>query len=358
MIATILTFAIILIVLVVIHEAGHFFAAKIMGIKVEEFGFGLPPRAWGKKIGETIYSVNWLPIGGFVRLYGEDALHPEQVKKERSRAFFSKKPWQRSIVLTAGVTMNFLLGWFLISYLFTQGVLVPSDKVMVEAVDENSPAQEAGLIDGDEIVSLVGPDGSTTIIDSSEDLINNTNKFLDQEVMLEVNRNGSMVDIALIPRSNPPEGQGAMGIVVSSLVEKKYSVTEAPIKGLAHVFEIIKLTASGIGSSIAKLVTLRGDEAEIAGPLGIGKLVGEARRFGFIALIELTAILSINLALINVLPFPALDGGRLAFVVFEGITGKKMKPQWETHLHQIGMIILLGLLLVVTINDILNFKTG
>ena len=149
MIITILTFAIILLILVVIHEAGHFFAAKLMGIKVEEFGFGLPPRAWGKKVGETIYSLNWLPIGGFVRLYGEDTVHPENVKKERSRAFFAKKPWQRSIVLTAGVTMNFLLGWFLISYLFTQGVLIPSDKVIVEGTAENSPAALAGLTVGD-----------------------------------------------------------------------------------------------------------------------------------------------------------------------------------------------------------------
>lgn len=341
-----------------IHEAGHFFAAKLMGVKVEEFGFGLPPRAWGKKIGETIYSVNWLPIGGFVRLYGEDAMHPEKFKTERSRAFFSKKPWQRSIVLTAGVTMNFLLGWFLVSYLFTQGVLAPSDHVIVEGVAEKSPAEQAGLKKGDEIVRFVSPEGMTIVIDSPEDLIVNTNKYLDQEITLEMLQNGETRHVTMTPRKNPPEGEGAMGVVVSNLVEKKYSMLEAPVQGLHHVFEIIKLTAGGIGSSIAKLLTLRGGEAEIAGPLGIGKLVGEARRFGLTALIELTAILSINLALINVLPFPALDGGRLAFVVVEGVTGKKMKPQWETYLHQIGMIILLALLLIVTINDILRFRAG
>jgi len=312
----------------------------------------------GKESWRNYLSLNWLPIGGFVRLYGEDTVHPENVKKERSRAFFAKKPWQRSIVLTAGVTMNFLLGWFLISYLFTQGVLIPSDKVIVEGTAENSPAALAGLTVGDEIISLISPKGEKLMIDSSEDLISNTNKFLDQEITLELVRDGSRIEVSVTPRSTPPKGEGAMGVIVSNLVEKKYSLTEAPAKGLEHVFEIIKLTAGGIGSSIAKLLTLRGGDAEIAGPLGIGKLVGEARRFGLSALVELTAILSINLALINVLPFPALDGGRLAFVIVEGVTGKKMKPQWETYLHQIGMIILLGLLLMVTINDILRFTAG
>src|SRR3989344_9189299 len=226
MIITILTFAIILLILVVIHEAGHFFAAKLMGIKVEEFGFGLPPRAWGKKVGETIYSLNWLPIGGFVRLYGEDTVHPENVKKERSRAFFAKKPWQRSIVLTAGVAMNFLLGWFLISYLFTQGVLIPSDKVIVEGTAENSPAALAGLTVGDEIVSLISPGGEKIVIDSSEGLISNTNAYLDQEITLELIRNGSVLEVSVTPRGNPPAGEGAMGVIVSNLVEKKYSVTE------------------------------------------------------------------------------------------------------------------------------------
>src|SRR3989344_6754978 len=139
------TFIIVLIVLILIHEFGHFMMAKLMGIKVEEFGFGLPPRIWGKKMGETIYSLNWLPIGGFVKLYGEDQEHPEKVKKDKNRAFFSKKPWQRSLVLLAGVTMNFFLGWFIVAYLIGIGLPYPTGKVEVLEVLPDTPAYESGI---------------------------------------------------------------------------------------------------------------------------------------------------------------------------------------------------------------------
>ncbi|MCR4263276.1 MAG: M50 family metallopeptidase [Candidatus Roizmanbacteria bacterium] len=359
MILTILTFAIILIILVVIHEAGHFFAAKLMGIKVEEFGFGLPPRAWGKKIGETIYSLNWLPIGGFVRLYGEDAMHPETVKKERSRAFFAKKPWQRSIVLTAGVTMNFLLGWLLIAYLFNIGLPVPTGNVKVIEALPDSPAEKAGIQSEDIIQSLSTPTNKTISLHTIQELVNVLQKYPDTEVTVNIQRDNTIEYIRVTPKYLEDTKSVGIGVVISDSVIEQYStIPDRITHGFSYSIYLIKATIEGLGDTLKKLFTGDVKNIQVGGIILIGQAVGEARKVGTDSLLYLVGFLSLNLALINALPIPALDGGHLIFVLFEGITGKKMKPQWETNLHQIGMIFLLLLMVLITINDILRLRAG
>src|SRR3989344_865986 len=182
---SIIVFIIILGILVLVHEFGHFIAAKKNGVKVEEFGFGFPPRVFGKKIGETIYSINLFPIGGFVKLFGEEYHELDKTKnlppttsKLKERAFVYKKPWQKASIIVAGVVGNFLLGWLLISFLFTQGVPTPVNKVLVEKVQSGSPANKAGLLPKDYILEL-GNDGKTYKLTSPNDLTLLTQKFLD-----------------------------------------------------------------------------------------------------------------------------------------------------------------------------------
>jgi len=361
MFITILLFVIILAILVLIHEFGHFTAAKLMGIRVEEFGFGLPPRIVGKKIGETIYSLNWLPIGGFVRLYGEDEEHPEKVKTGRSRTFFAKHPWQRAIVLTAGVLMNFLLGWFIFTVLFTQGVQVETTTVRVRSVSPDSPAYQAGIKAGDviqRIRALKSGKEVVYMIKSPQDLIEDTQKYLDLPMELVFEREGIEYMVTIIPRSKAPNDEGALGVEVSNFEMQYYSLVQTPKMALVHVVDLVKSIVVGVAGIVWKLITFQGLTGDVAGPVRIGKLVGEARRFGILAVLELLGVLSVNLAVINILPFPALDGGRLLFVVIEGITGKKANPVWERSLHQVGMLVLLLLILLITVNDVLKLTSG
>lgn len=360
MLFTFLTFLIILSVLVLIHELGHFIAAKKLGIKVEEFGFGLPPRILGKRKGETIYSLNWLPIGGFVKLYGEereDIQHPTsnfQLPKLRKRAFYARPVWQRTVVLLAGVVMNFLFGIFIVSFLFTQGVMVPVDRVHIEKVIAGSPAEAAGLREKDVIKKLKVVEEVELEIKKGEQLTKFTKKHLGEEIILTIVRDGNEQEIAIIPRKEYPADQGPMGIVITNFEEKKYSLLQAPILGTKEAFILSWELTKGIGRTLWKLISLQPVSKDVAGPIGIAQLTGQAVKFGKLAVLELLGLLSLNLAIVNILPFPALDGGRLLFVVIEGATGKKIRARWERYVHQAGMVLLLALMVLITLNDLLR----
>ncbi len=371
MILTVFVFFIILSILVLVHELGHFVAAKRLGIKVEEFGFGLPPRIWGIKKGETMYSINWLPIGGFVKLYGEDREEENSKVKGQSsklsdRAFYARPPWQRAIILVAGVTMNFILAIVVISYLFTQGVMVPVDRVHIDKVVAGSPADQAGLKEKDIVKKLKIPFGNaqgrqnTKVkteeieIKNGETLVNKTKEHLGQQISLIIVRNGQEMEVMLIPRKDYPKDQGPLGIVISNYEEKKYPLAQAPILGLKESFKLSWELLKGIGTTLFKLVTFQSVSKDIAGPVGIAQMTGQAIKFGQSAVLELMGLLSLNLAIVNILPFPALDGGRLLFVVIEATTGKKIRAQWERYAHQVGMAILLALIVLVTLNDLVR----
>lgn len=353
---TIAIFFIVLSILVIIHELGHFIAAKLNGIKVEEFGFGLPPRVFGIKFGETIYSLNLLPFGGFVKVLGEeeDELTGKKLtEKDLDRAFSRKKTWQKVTVLVAGVTCNFLLGWFIISYLFVRGVPVPSDVVTVETVVENSPAAAAGLQKGDKIKSVTY-DGDTETIETTEELTNFAKLHGDQKISLVIERSGRNITLNMTPRKNPPQGQGAMGVVISNYQLKKYSLAEAPILGLTESAKMTKLIFVELSKTLFRFVTFQKQEADIAGPVGIAQLTSAAARQGIDSLLQMIGLLSLNLAVINILPFPALDGGRLALVLYEAAARRKVNPIIERRLNMAGFVFLLSLIALVTINDIIK----
>jgi len=356
---TAVTFLIILVILVLIHEFGHFIAAKKNGVLVEEFGFGFPPRIFGKKIGETLYSINLIPLGGFVKLFGEEYHEDGQKKKQKSeipssRAFVNKSPLQKTIIITAGVVMNFFLGWILLSIIFTQGVPAP-DGVMVSKVQKNTPASDAGLIVGD-MLNSISYENNTIEIQSTEDLIQSTKTFADQGTLLVVNRSGKMIELKITPRSNPPQGEGSLGVVIEQKIKMiKHPWYSAPYYGFIEAITMIKTIGYEVLKIPAQLITKQSTDVQFTGPIGIAKVVGEARQFGIFALMQITAILSLNLAVINILPFPALDGGRQVFIFYEWITGKKTNQNLEHYLNLIGIIILLTLSAVITIFDIQKY---
>jgi regulator of sigma E protease len=386
MLLTVLVFFLILSVLVLVHEAGHFFVAKRLGIKVEEFGFGLPPRIFGLKFGETLYSINWLPIGGFVKLFGEEGKDDigradPKGKEVKKRAFYTRSPLQRSLVIVAGVVMNFVLAVSVISYLFTQGVMVPTDRIHIEKILAGSPAEKAGLKEKDIIRKMKtlkaesdkdtsgvarrdSPDGGgirknytrmeETEIKTGEQLIETTKKHLGESITLMIDRNGQNMEISIIPRKEYPKDEGPMGIVVSRFEEKKYPWYQAPFLGTKESMVISLELVKGIGKTLWKLISFQPVGKDVAGPIGIAQMTGSAIKTGENAVLELLGLLSLNLAIVNILPFPALDGGRLLFVVIEGLTGKRIKTHWERYIHQFGMILLLLLMVLVTLNDVVR----
>jgi regulator of sigma E protease len=326
--------------------------ARLIGVSVEEFGFGLPPRIWGKKINKTVYSVNWLPIGGFVKLSGEDetadSLKPPKSLKSLKSYFFARSKKERAAILLAGVTMNFLLAVGVTTYLLTQGVAEVSGRVHIEQVFPGSPAFAAGLKEKDIIADFKTP----------KELIKYVTSHAGSPVTLTILRETQTLSVMLIPRVEYPKGEGPTGIAVSDLETRVYPLSEAPFVAtkitLIRAWEML----AGIGGLIWRIIHLQPVGQDVAGPIGIAQVTATAVKFGWKAVLEFISILSLNLAVLNVLPIPALDGGRLAFVFLEKILGRKVRPAFEQSTHQIGMIVLFILILLISINDILRLANG
>lgn len=352
---TIVVFFIILSILVIIHELGHFIAAKRNNVYVEEFGFGLPPRIFGIKRGETLYSLNLLPFGGFVKVLGEEEHELEQKKlpaELAKRTFVSKSPAVKILILTAGVLANFLLGWVVVTYLFIQGVPVPTNSVIIEKVVQGSPAKNAGISEKDKIIGFV--DGAETrLFGTTDEFMTFVSKNKGKQITLQVrDSKGGTKNVAITPRMNPPKGEGSLGIVLTPYEMKKYVWYKAPVYGLIESVTITATIVRELGLTIFRLITLQPQQVDVAGPVGIAKITGQAVEFGVSAVLQLLGLLSLNLAVINILPFPALDGGRLAFVLYETATRRKINPNIEKRLNMAGFAILLSLIVLITIHDI------
>ncbi len=352
---TIIAFILILGLLVLVHELGHFIAAKKNGIYVEEFGIGYPPRLFGKKIGETLYSINLLPLGGFVKLFGEesDSYEKEKTIHRKYRAFVNKKPWQRVVVLTAGVLGNFLLGWLLISVLFTRGIPTPTSNIIVEKVQPNSPADQADIKEKDTIIrAKVG--NKEIVFQNADQLTTLAKESAGKNMILQVGRGKKNLVLVVTPRSNPPAGQGPLGIIITSYMEKKYPWYQAPFYGLIEAYRITKTIGSELVRTLVMVVTLQKTQVEVAGPIGIAQFTGQAIKYGLNAVFEFIAILSLNLAVLNILPFPALDGGRLVFVLYEWISKRPVNKNLEKYLNLVGFSVLLFLVVLISIHDIVK----
>jgi regulator of sigma E protease len=362
----ILVFLAILSLVVLIHELGHFAAARFFGIKVEEFGFGFPPRMIRLfRKGETDYTINWLPIGGFVKIYGENG-EGQGVKDER--AFWSKPGWQRAAVLSAGVVMNFLLGVVLFGAVYSVlGVPAKIEGVKIVSVADGSPAAAAGMQEGDVVKKIVIPDkkdeieGEITVL-SAKLFVETVNKNKGGQVDLIVDRDGEVLEMVMTPRENPPEGEGSIGVAISESELRKYPWWQMPFRGmwvglkeaLAWGREILV----GMGSMVWGLVSGKGLPRGMAGPVGIYEISNEVRKAGILPLLQFVGVLSVNLAILNIMPFPALDGGRLVFLGIEAIRGKKMREDIEGIVNTVGMVLILGLMVVITGNDSVRILGG
>lgn len=350
---TLLIFIIVLSILIFVHELGHFIVAKLAGIKIEEFAIGFPPKLWSKKVGETRYSINWIPIGGFVRLYGED----DAVSTDADRAFYHKGKLPRALVSVAGVTMNFLLGIVAFTFIFAlQGVPKETGQVKVLEVVSDAPAAQAGLRQDDIIVSVDGKNVSQTKAFKQA-----VEEKKGKDVSFEIRRDSKDLTIKIMPRANPPEGQGPLGVIVSSSEIVHPPFWQMPFVsvwyGTREAVLWVGNTLSGFSSTINQLI--KGIiPQEISGPVGIFQITGSFARMGASPLIWFIGVLSINLAVLNAMPFPALDGGRLLFIIIETIFGRRVLPKVERITHTVGLVILLALILLITLHDINRLFNG
>lgn len=355
MILSIITFVAVLSILILVHELGHFFAARRAGVLVEEFGIGYPPRVYGKKIGETVYSVNALPFGGFVRLHGENL---EEGIKDKKRAFLYKSKRARILIIIAGVLMNFVLAIVVFSASYSlQGIPRDSENVRILEIAENSPAANAGLEVEDVVREVSGEKVTTTAT-----FVEIMREKGGEELGIFIERDGSdLGEILITPRKDPPEGEGSLGVVITTSENYFPPLWKRPFLGIYYGFqEALFWGVLVVGGFVGIIKNLFAGQVPqgVAGPVGIYALTSEAASFGFLAMINFLGILSVNLAILNILPFPALDGGRLLFIGIESVVGKKIVPKVEATIHTIGMIILIILILAVTAQDIKRLITA
>lgn len=360
--------------LVFIHEAGHFLAAKFFKVKVEEFGFGFPfpGRIFGIKRGETVYSLNWLPAGGFVKLYGEEG------DAQGPRSFASKPWWQRAIIVAAGVIVNLTLAIILFTIIVASGGfktdfnLVFDNKfpfgkqtnyVFVGLVDEKSPAKQAGLRAGDKVISV---DGNT--VEDVREFQTVVRNNLGEEIVLEVEnvQDQNERTLNLTPRENPPPGEGAIGVSLGQGALLDYqSITDKVFVGVLHSANLLQFQWTGIKALFSQSVeegTVEPLARNSSGPVGIvaaiSVLVGAGGVQSLIILANFAALISLILGIANLLPIPAMDGGRLFFILLEGIRGKKINPKIENLIHTVGLVVLMVLFLLITFNDFVKIFTG
>ena len=359
--------------LVFVHEFGHFWTARKLGLKPREFGFGFKPRAIGiykstdgtwkkvkgskevKDAADTIYSLNWLPLGGFVEL-GED----EEAGDDPNH-FANKKPWERTLILLAGVTMNMILAFVLISVGYMIGLPqviddldsnanILSEHIQVVSVSENSPAENAGLTVGDIILSVNG-----NSLENTDSLEKYAHENIGQELNYFIERGGEQFEEKIMPVMREETGRGGIGIGIVETGIVKYSFFTSIWKGAQTTVDLTGAILGAFYGLLKNIFTGHGVGADVAGPVGIAILTGQVARMGFVYILQFAAMLSINLAIINVLPFPALDGGRVLFIIIEKIKGSPVKREIEGMFHYIGFALLMLLVLVVTFKDVARY---
>ncbi len=395
MLLTALVFLLLLSVLVLIHEFGHFFVAKKLGIKVEEFGWGFPPKIWGKKIGETEYTINALPFGGFVKLYGEDDAGAgrvgstkvtgksasEKTDKDLKRAFFARPGWQKALVVVAGVIMNVLLAFVIFYTYFAISGFKTSLPLLSDHRFTNVNQTNYNINTTDSVVSFVMPDSPAAslemnlpakIVSINEEQVSSRAALIEivdenkgeeisvtwQELMTGETKTGTVT-----PRENPPENEGSLGIAFFPVAVVSYdNLTQKALSGITYSYDLLAYTLV-IMSQLVSISIDQGTPAPVgeavSGPVGIFNAVGDILEFPNVKervlnLLNLAGAMSISLAFFNILPIPALDGGRLFFILFEMITRKKVNARFEALVHAIGFALLIGLIILIVFSDILK----
>lgn len=372
---TVLLFIVILGLLVFVHELGHFCAARYFKVKAEEFGFGFPPRMFGvvyddtkkrfRYVGgreevespHTVYSLNWLPLGGFVRIKGEDG------NENDPDSFIAQAAWKRVVMLAAGVVMNFIVAALLFALVFSLGVRQPIDasqasqyndtEIQILQVVGDSSAQKAGLEPGDTILTI-----NNHSVTSLEDVKGQLDENRGKKVVFSVDRLGEQKTLGgefQVPSTHPEDEK--FGIAYSHTATVQLSPLVALQQGVITTWNVTGAILSAFGALIAGLFggpAVNG--VDLTGPVGIVYITKQMSELGLVYILQFAALLSVNLAIINVLPIPALDGGRILFVLIEKIKGSPVRRSTEGMIHQIGFLLLISLMVFITTRDVLKFE--
>jgi len=398
----ILIFLIILLVLVLSHEFGHFIVAKKSGIRVDEFSFGFKPKLFGFKKGETEYNFNAIPFGGYVKIYGEngeeesDDIKREEIiitdtiektitdrgveiketitekdienkveDKDKSRSFVNKPRYIQALVLVAGVVMNFLVAWLLLSVGYMSGlptsvsmapknVEVSNQALTITSVLADSPAEKAGIKVGDKIISLKTDKDILENPTNTESVSEFVKNKIGKKIEVTYKRANDTGVLEVVPQSGIISNSGAIGISMDMIGKLHLPIHKAVWEGLKLSWSLTEGTFVGFYTLIHDAILGKANMDSITGPIGIVGVVGDAKQFGFIYLLSFTALISINLAVINLMPFPALDGGRLLFLLIEKIKGSRIKSEIANIVNNVGFGILMLLMAVVTLHDIVK----
>jgi len=371
-IGTVAAFIGILVVLVLVHELGHFLVAKRAGITVEEFGIGFPPRIASVTWHGTRYSLNWIPLGGFVRMLGEDGdvelrrlreqgLSGAEIERAMEGAFNRRPMWIRITVLLAGVAMNFVLAAALFAVAFSMPRLIAHGPLTVTDVQADSPA--VGRLEVDDVI--VGADGQS--FELSRDLTEYVAERGGTPVTLNVERDGELIDVLVTPRTVTLEdrerGIGPVGFSYEPgrLVEEPSDVTgpvDAAVRGTTAAATLAVQIPGGLASAVGGLIGLNPDAGDARGPIGIAQETGRVLEAPLVSQLIFVGLLSVNLAVLNVLPFPPLDGGRIAVVLLEGARRRKLPAEREALIYLAGFAVLIALVILISIQDIQRLITG
>lgn len=373
---TIVIFLIVLAVLIFVHELGHFVTARIFGVRVDAFKLGFGPKLIAWKRGETEYGINAIPFGGYVKIFGENPDDESTHGKDASRSFIHKARWKQVVVLSSGVLFNFIFACLLYIIIFSSGVTASissfpeytkyfgQPQVIVTSVLPDSPAAKAGLKQGDAIkyvettsmnadraranISLASKANSQSI----EEIQATINKAGDKPVAIEYVRDGATLIIGVQPIAGLVEGKQVIGISMDKVATLKLPVLTAIGQGFLYTIELIKQTTLGLFAFLAQIFHGTPNFSDVSGPVGIAGIVGDAARLGVTYLLMVTAIISINLGVINLVPFPALDGGRILFALIEGVTRRRIPAKFANTVNAVGFILLMLLMVVVTWRDV------
>src|SRR4030042_1565023 len=345
-----------LIALVTLHEFGHFIVAKRFGVKVEEFGIGYPPRIFGKKIGETIYSLNLLPFGAFVKMPGEIG----QINDLRS--FSSQAVWKRVLIAFAGVLSFWIMAAILFTIVFNLGTAVAVDdqasglinpKVQIASIANDSPAKLAGLQPGDTIKEMA-LGNEQLFVNKIQEVQEFSNAYLGQEIVLTIERGSEVFDVKVVPRVSPPAGEGPLGIALVRTATKSFSWYQAPWQGLVTTVNMTGAIIQGYGQVIKNIVQGQPTGVELMGPVGVVHLFTQASQMGVSYFLQFVGIVAIYIAIFNILPIPAVDGGKMLFLGIEAIRRRPISEKVEQNVTAVFFSLLLILMVLVTIKDVIR----
>jgi len=362
---TVIIFLIVLAVLIFVHELGHFLFARMCGIRVDAFKIGFGPKiiSWGS--GETEYGVNLIPFGGYVKIHGEDPDDESLNGPDASRSFARKPRWQQAIVLLAGVIFNVLFAWLLYAGMFSIGATVPTSafnlspdyfsnqRVIVLDAEADSPAIKAGLGIGD-VIQSVEVDGKKIDISSISDTQKAIGSSAGKSIKLDYLKNGRLQSVDITPVNGIVSDNYAIGIALDQIAYVHMPFFTAVKESVTYTLSMIKDTVVGLYAFVADLFHGAGALSDIAGPVGIAVIIGNAAHLTFGYLLIVVALISINLAIVNLIPFPALDGGRVLFVIIEGIIRRRISPKFTNAVNTVGFVLLMALMVIVTYKDIVR----